>query len=395
MMLRVLGLCFAMLLSTTVAAYEFTQPVTVVSSSKGVFYHLESSGRQAMAINNGTIAITWEDNSTGLPQVYIAFKDDKASTFTKPVQVSQIGPAYEPVIATHRDGFVIGWEAKDQVWLRYVTKQKKSDIVRITDKVTRHLSLNQTPAKEIIAVWAEKQGKYYQIAHGKVTESNMKLKVQPTGLVDKTTDKTGQLFPSVVVTQAGTLVAWEDRREGATRIVTAFAPTGKMFMRYKILNEFIPSPRPEFGNGTGAMRVVLSSDLKQGVTAVWMDKRDFVGGYDVYAALSRDGGRSFGKNELTQDTFGENTPQWHATVAMNAHGNIVVAWDDPRDSTPDVWYSKRLSSGWSDDEVWQGGGGDGAQTVPVLLFDENTLHAAWLDKKDTGSAIRYTFTKQK
>jgi hypothetical protein len=389
MMLRISGLCLGLLLSTSAAAIEFTQPLTVVSAKDGVFHHLESSGRRAIAINNGKVAITWEDNSTGSPQIYVAFKHDESSNFTRPVQVSKSGPAYEPVIAALGDGFVIGWEAEEHVWLRHVTTQKQGEAIRLTDKVARQLSLNQTPGQEVVAVWGEQHGRYFHIAHGRITEANRKLKVQLAGLVDKTNDRTEQLFPSVVITQAGTLAGWEDRREGATRIVTAFAPTGKAFMRYKILNEFVPSPRPEFGRGTGAMRVVLSSDLKQAVTAIWMDKRDFEGGYDVYAAVSSDGGRTFDKNELVQDALGQNTPQWHATVAMNAYGDIIAAWDDPRDGNPDVWYSKRMTSGWSDDEVWPGGAGEGAQTVPVLLLDGKTLHATWLVRNKAGSAIRY------
>ena len=74
---------------------------------------------------------------------------------------------------------------------------------------------------------------------------------------------------------------------------------------------------------------------------------------------------------------------------MSRQGDVVAAWDDTRDGSPDIWYSTRQGNGWSDDEIWPAGAGDGAQTVPVLLFEGKTLHAAWLDRIEQGSAIRY------
>lgn len=389
MIVRMLLVSAGLLLSASGAALEFSEPVTVVAAKDGVFHHLESSGRRGLAIANGTLAVTWEDNSSGTPQIYVAFRNARTNSFSKPRQVSDKGPAYEPVIAALGNGFVIGWEAEERLWLRSVGPDKKGEVIALSDKPARQLSLNQTSDGNMIAVWGEQHGRHFQIAHGRIVAAGKAIKVRPAGLVDASADKTEQLYPSVVATRLGTLVGWEDRRQGATRICTAFAPAGKAFSPYQILNEFVPSPRPELGSGTGAMRIVLDSDLDKHVTAVWMDKRHFEGGYDVYAAYSSDGGRSFGKNERVYDLLGENTPQWHASVAMNRHGDIVAAWDDTRDGNPDVWYSLRSNSAWGNDEVWPGSNGEGAQTDPVLLFEGRTLHAVWLDRTEQGSAIRY------
>lgn len=393
MTIRITLLAAALLLSLRVAALEFDEPLTVTTAQQGVFHHLESSGRRSMAIAGDTVAITWEDNSSGTPQVYVAFRTAGATRFSQPLQISQEGPAFEPVIAPLDDAFVIGWEAAGYLWLRSVRAGKPGETIRLSEHPARQLSLNRTTSRELVAVWAEQHGRYFQIAHGWIARADNKLKVRLAGLVDLSKDKTEQLYPCAVVTNLGMLVGWEDRRQGATRIVTAFAPAGKAFEPYRILNEFVPSPRPDLGSGTGAMRVVLDSDLERHVIAVWMDKRNFEGGYDVYAAYSTDGGRSFGKNELVHDLLGENTPQWHATVSMNGHGDILAAWDDTRDGTPDIWYSLRARSGWTEDEIWPGSAGEGAQTLPVVVMDRKELHAAWLVRQGTASAIEYIHAK--
>ena len=84
------------------------------------------------------------------------------------------------------------------------------------------------------------------------------------------------------------------------------------------------------------------------MVAVWLDKRDFLSGYDVYAAFSSDGGRSFGRNLKVQDGFGENIAQWHAAVAANNQGRVVAVWDDDRDGNSDIWLANWTGKGYSD-----------------------------------------------
>lgn len=369
---------------------NFDKPITVTAAQQGVFHHLESSGRRSLAVNNGVVAIVWEDNSSGQARIYVAFKSPDSQSFTQPRLVSESGPAYEPVIAAFGRHFVVGWESLDRIWLRRVSPAKFTAIQPLGEGSSRHLTLFAYPdAQQVLAVWCEKAEKYYQLHYAGIHDKNNNMLIQRHGLLDHSPDKTQQQYPSVAVTQTGMVVAWEDRRQGATRIMTAFAPTGKIFGKPSILNDFRWSRIQRFGRGTGAMRVILSARSDGQVIATWLDKRDFEGGYDVYAAVSENGGRSFAQDELVQDPLGENTPQWHPTVAVSDNGSIIVAWDDTRDGTPDIWYSLKQKQGWSDDEVWPGGNGEGAQTTPVLLFDQNVLHIAWLERQGKASSIRY------
>ena len=371
-------------------AEDVRQPITVSEVQHGVFQHFEDSGRTLMAVTKGTVGIVWEDNRSGTPQVYIAFKDKAVTAFTKPIQVSNIGPAYEPAIATINGRFVVGWEAKEHLWLRSVSTTHQGPVVTLGHAPGRQITLASAPQQQAVAAWSEKDSKNYHIRVARLALENNTLKIDHNRAVDTSADRKEQLYPSVAVTTKGMVVAWEDRRQGATRIFTAFAPTGMAFEPYQLLNDFRYSRIRKYGSGTGAMRVVLSGDQKSNIMAVWLDKRDFVQGYDVYAAYSNDGGRTFGKNEKVQDPLGDNIPQWHPTLAMSPAGRIVAAWDDPRDGSPDIWFSYRDKQQWRGDDVWPGGSGDGAQTQPALVLEGEKLHAAWLDRHGGKSAILYS-----
>jgi len=158
-----------------------------------------------------------------------------------------------------------------------------------------------------------------------------------------------------------------------------------------LLNEFAPSPNPELGKGSGAMRPVLAGDGRQTVAAAWMDKRNWRSGYDVFAAVSVNGGKKFGANEQAQDMFGENVPQWHASITQSPNADVaVVAWDDTRNENPDVFYSLRVDGEWSEDYELPGASGPGRQSHPSIIYDEQgVLHAVWLDNIEGQTRLQY------
>ena len=150
------------------------------------------------------------------------------------------------------------------------------------------------------------------------------------------------------------------------------------------------------GAGTGAMRPTLAAWGKQGVAAVWLDKRDFLSGYDVFAAFDT-GARRFGKNVRVQDNFGDNMAQWHALVVGDVSGRLLALWDDARDGTPDVWLSEWEGEAFGDDVAVPGAGGPGEQSDPVATLDAaGALHVVWLDRDGkAGIRIRYARAERK
>jgi hypothetical protein len=172
--------------------------------------------------------------------------------------------------------------------------------------------------------------------------------------------------------------------------MVSYSRDGRRFARPARLTDQESGSTDGLGAGTGAMRPTLAARGEQGVVAVWLDKRDFLSGYDVYAAL--DGGtRRFGENIRVQDSFGDNMVQWHATVVGDAGGRLLALWDDARDGTPDVWLSEWDGKAFGDDVAVPAASGPGAQSDPVATLDAaGSLHVVWLDRDEAaGTRIRY------
>jgi len=182
---------------------------------------------------------------------------------------------------------------------------------------------------------------------------------------------------------------WEDRRFKHTVIMAAHSADGKKFAPpYRMINVLRGSV---LGAGLGSMRPTLASCGNACLIAGWLDKRNFLAGYDVYAGFSQDGGRTFGDNIQVQDSFGDDLPQWHASLAANSAGRVVAVWDDDRDGTADVWLSDWNGKSFSDNVSVPGAHGPGVQTDPVIYLDaSDSLHIAWLERiEGGGTRLRY------
>jgi len=363
------------------AGWSFTpaQPVSG-QTGKGVFTHLESAGRKSIAVAGDSVAVVWEDNRTGGPQTYIAFRRGDKGGFSAPAQLSTGKEAYEPAVAAVPGGFAAAWEQDGYVWIRFAAPGRLGP----AERAGRAESSQATLASEgsrIFAAWACREGRRLRIVVAPLTLDGDRLQAKRARPVDPVPPTQDQLYPSLALTADGVAVAWEDRREGHTRLYTSISRDGLNFAPLRALNAVHGSrdPSMRFGRGTGVTRVALASDGKQRVAAVWMDKREFMGGYDIYAAVSDDGGRTYGPNEKAQDMFGDNQPQWHPAIAVSAAGQVVAVWDDPRDGTPDLWLSWRKGSEWSDDLSVKPASGPGSQASPAMAFDaKGRLHLVWV-----------------
>jgi len=389
-----LFVCFFISCVVNAESLEFTTPLTVTSVEKNHFIHLDSGGRRFIATSDNTVAVVWEDNHSGQPAIYIAYLLPESRQFTPAQIISGKAAAYEPVIVgLEGKRFLVGWEESDKVWLRVMDAGKKeTKSIPATKISSRHINVAAMPDGKTAAVWVTTDGKNYTIQYSSLLIKGQHITLTKPVPVDKSKDRKAQLYPVVELTKQGSVVVWEDRRQGVTRIFSAFSPQHKRFDQYQFVNEFTPSPNPDLGRGTGAMRAALASDKNNIVTAAWMDKRNWRSGYDVFADISTDGGKTFNKDEIVQDMFAENVPQWHATITMHNQKNIVAAaWDDTRNDNPDIFYSLRVNNKWSEDYELPGAAESGAQTHPSIVFDDKgMLHAIWLDKGRERKRLMYT-----
>lgn len=373
------------------AGWEFSAPIDVTAArGEKVFHHVESAGRKSIAAGSDSVAVVWEDNRDGTPRCYFVRKKFQDAQFSPETQLSGSGACYEPtVVALDADRFVAAFEENGRVRARLITPERIGDPLDLATGESAQATLGAA-RDQIYAAWSEKDGAFTRIHSARLTLTNDTLRIAHRGAVETAPIKDDQLYPSIAPAANGEVVViWDDRRFGHTSIVYAHSTDGKKFSTPRDVNEAFRGSTRNLGRGSGAMRGVLARQDDKRVVVVWLDKRDFLSGYDVYAAHSSDGGRTFGKNQKVQDSFGDTFAQWHATVAARGD-HIVVMWDDERDETPDVWISTRGTDGWIGDD--KAAAGPGAQTDPVIALDDaGRLHVVWIEREEINGPTRLRY----
>lgn len=374
------------------ASFEFGATIAVTGASREAVYHqLDGPARQHVAVSGRSVGVVWEDNRDGSAQAYVAIRRIEEEAFREAARVSTGRAASEPVIASLGKGrFLIAWEQDGAVWVRRAEGLTLGPSVKVAAKAA-HIVLAARNGSAY-AAWSEQQGQFLRLRSAPLflgDDDSLRLGAAVT--VERGTPEGDQTYPSLALLAQGGVVAWEDRRRGHTAIYYAAFDQQLNFRPPQVLNEFRAQRRFNYGRGPGAARVALAACGGSCVAATWLDKRDFLSGYDIYAAQSNDAGRTFGKNEKVQDEFGSNISQWHGAIAAGK-GQILIAWDDDRDETADVWLSWREAGGWSADLAVPGASGPAQQSSPALaLDDDGNLHLAWLhrDTEAGPTQIRY------
>ncbi len=383
---------FALFLMASVcqaAGWSFSQKVALTDAPRsGVFHHLEGAGRKHIALSGDQIALVWEDNSSGSPQIYLAQKSTSQHQFGKAIRISSGQEAYEPAIAPITGGrFLVVYEQDGAVYARLQTRQGVSDALLLSDNVAAHPSV-AAYGDDMMAVWREKKQHRYALKVARLKVDNSSALKQVVGYqVEPELVDTPMLMPSITINQSTVCVAWEDRRAGHTRLMYSVSDSVDInFSVPSYLNEFY-SNRNEYDKGNGVTRVSITGFGDGEVLAAWMDKRTGGKGYGIYAALGTDGGADFGPNEQVHSKQGDQLPHYNPSVTGNQNGDFVVVWDDFRLGDSDIWLSfYNEDSEWSSDFSPVTASGTGEQThAAVALDDLGGLHLLWIERADSNS----------
>lgn len=386
--MRAAALLLAVLAWPAHAAWEWGAPLTVNSvQGAAIFPHIESANRQGVAVSGDTVGVVWEDNRSGSPQCYMALKLASAAQFQPEIQLSK-NECYEPVILALGAGrFVAAWEEAGAIQARVLPGGTP---LQLSKAGAAQATLGGR-GDAVYAAWAEQAGRFKRIVVAALATRGDTLSVQSVQPIEAAQPVDEQGWPALAVTGDGSVaVAWEDRRYRHTVPMVSHSSDGRSFAAPARLTDRRSGSVDGLGAGTGAMRPTLAPWGERGVVAVWLDKRDFLSGYDVFAAFDP-GTRRFGKNIRVQDSFGDNMAQWHARVVGDASGRVVALWDDARDGTPDVWLSEWDGEAFGDDLAVPAAHGPGAHSDPVAALDAGgALHAVWLERDEAaGTRVRY------
>jgi hypothetical protein len=281
---------------------------------------------------------------------------------------------------------------------------------RLSRSEAGQITLAYDPQGGLFAAWVEKSGDHRQLRVGRLELASNEIRLAKSGRVEARPPSEDQAYAAIVVNPDGSAVAvWEDGRFKHTVMLAAHSSDGEHFSTpYRLIDVhrgLSAGPGVKLGAGMGAMRPTLSrcgswpapdqgeaAPAGSCAVAVWLDKRDFLSGYDVYAAFSRNGGGSFGRNLKVQDGFGDSIAQWHAAGAANRQGRVVAVWDDDRDGSSDIWLANWSDKAYSDNVAVPGASGPGAQTDPMVYLDDaGRLHLIWLDQADQAAAARIRY----
>ncbi len=376
-------------------AWNFSEAIAVTDAPEvGVFHHLDSAGRKNIAVSGELVAITWEDNSSGKTRVYLASKKTVSPAFTNRLIISGDGDAYEPAITGLGDGrFLVVWEEDNRIWARSVVNSLPGAAIQLSTRPASQASAAGRHG-QAYAVWREQEKQHPAIRISRlVVDQKGTLNASKSLPVESTDVNAPQLYPSIAVTSAGLVVAWEDRRAGHTRLLYSHSKEDASFAAPEELNEYL-SNRNAYDKGNGVTRVALAAFGTDEVLAVWMDKRRSNKGYGIYAAFGSEGGAYFGPNERVQGTQGDELPHYNPAVAGNSAGDFLVAWDDYRSGSSDIWLSRYTDElAWSEDFAVPPASGAGEQSSPSLAMDERGgVHLAWIERSAIGKPTQIWYT---
>lgn len=373
-----IGRLVALLLMSPVAFAG--DPIEVAPA--GAYHHLDASGRQSLALAGGQVAVVWEDSRAGVPRCYLGLKTASEASFRE-YPLGQ-GECFDPAV-TALDGqrFLLAWE--DETGINAAIAGSTGPGPALNLGAGAHASVVAHPSLGAWVAWNAAAGRWQRLWRAPLRVEGEQLRAGLTQAADAAPPSDDQTFPALAAAAKRLLLAWEDRRHGHTVIYFSQSTDGQTWSAPKRLSGN-PTGKAQgnLGRGSGAMRPVLTG-FGERYAAAWLDKRDFLSGYDVYAALGDAAG--FAKDAKAQDSFGDAIAQWHVAIAGNRRGDLVLAWDDDRDGSADLWLTRPVASGYGDDFTFPETSGPARQSDPAIALDEDgNLHMAWIERPATTDA---------
>jgi len=376
-MLKIFFIFFFFVSSATAIEFEEIESFTVSGKQgKGIFHHLESGGRKSIAINNDYIGIVWEDNSNGQNTIYFVGKKKQAEP-SAPTILSAIG--YLPVISTMDKGFIVAWEDDTSTQIVYINLDGTViDTSSLGDKQERQVSFDTTNTG-LLATWIAGNYRASEINTAIIKIVDKKVTINDRRSVDTASPPLSKEYPTILdVGDGDHVVSWQDRRTKTNVLRYSLFHEGK-YTAQKEINATVQKSEI-FGMGSSAIRGTLAIMPKGNILAVWMDKRSVKSGYEVFSSISKNNGRTFSGNIKVQDTFGNELPQWNASIVKNDNYGIVI-WNDGREDDQDIYYSYKVDNKWSDDVMIELSSVEWDQYAPQAVLDaDNDLHLVWIDK---------------
>lgn len=292
----------------------------------------------------GILFAVWQDDRDGEQAIWFNMSADGGVTFLQGDTLLSFGEAdaLNPAIACSGDHVYVVWEDKRDGELGY---------------------------ENIYVQWSDDRGRSWQ-------EEDVALDADPEG-------EAISLAPAVAAAGDSAWVAWSDSVNGAYDIyVTGTSNGGKDWRGTPVRVD-----TDEAGAAySGSPRIV--GDADGGVVVAWEDRRS--GATDIYANASTDDGESFDESDTRLDAGDDAGSHDSFLSALTRSGeNVYVVWADARyGENSDVLmnYSHGGGRSWADEPVRVESDAEGiADSInPTVAADGERVWVAFQDNRSGG-----------
>ncbi|MFC1594114.1 hypothetical protein ACFL38_02180 [Candidatus Omnitrophota bacterium] len=128
----------------------------------------------------------------------------------------------------------------------------------------------------------------------------------------------------------------------------------------------------------------LALDASGNIYVAWSDNRN--GNYDIYFSKSTDGGLTFEPDVRVDDTETSSSSQSGPSLAVDYNGHIYIAWQDDRNGNLDIYCSRSSDEGVTfeaDVRVDDTGTSTSEQQRPSLAVDAaGNVYVVWVDGRE-------------
>lgn len=334
------SLLFGLFACTPESTTSGTSDTRVDHAKKGV----ESLSPRSCVQEAGILFAVWQDDRDGEQAIWFNMSADGGVTFLQSDTLLSYGEAdaLHPTIACSGDRVYVVWEDKRDGELGY---------------------------ENIYVQWSDDRGRSWQ-------EEDFAIDADPDG-------EAISLAPRVAAAGDHAWVAWSDSVNGAYDIYVSRTENGG--------KDWAKSPvrvdTDEAGSAYSGAPIVVG-DKDGNVVVAWEDRRS--GATDIYANASTDNGESFDESDTRLDAGDEagSSDSFLASMAMEGE-NVYVVWADTRygeNSDVLMSYSHAGGKSWADEPVRVESDAEGiADSInPMVTADDGRVWVAFQDNRAGG-----------
>jgi len=356
-----------------------------------------------MGLNgSGEIYVTWMDDRNGNDDIYFARSLDGGSSFQTNVRVDDTGVGTSnqryPAMAVNSSGeiYIAWWDRREGADSDLYFARSLDEGVSFGTNIRLDDTGSGTSSQGSVDLAVGNDGTIYAAwldnrnGNQHIWTANSTNEGQSFGTNRVIYALGSQAEPSIAMSDDGIIyVVWQDATSGNNDIVLSKSTNrGYTFT--------VPIRVDDTGSGTteqSAPKVAVATNGD--VYVAWYDYRN--GNYDIYFAKSIDDGASFGANVRVDDTGSNLFAQMGPSIAVHGNGNIYVAWYDARNGATnwDIYYAVSTNGGASfgtnirvDDSAVSS-----SQTWPDIKVDSiGDVYVVWQDNRNGNYDIYFSRT---